>query len=460
MRISHPKIIDWMMGITVFLIPFYIFRFSIFRIPTNVFEVSIVLLFLITIIQNAKFKNQSDNVKIKNDRTFIPLGITRDKLYSLFFILFIASAFMGVWQAGFSREALGILKSWILLPLLLVFSFQLSVCRNKVANDESASAILKLETRTYNLKPVFWGIYASMLVVTVWAIAQKLGWISLLFYQLGDVSFSQYLGENFRAFGPFESPNYLAMFIVPSIFIALGAIKKSKIKSVRQAQDKPQKSKIWKESLFYISFVLPLLALIFSESRAGIIALIGGLSIAGFLALNQKLKTKSQKILLFISSIILCSLFFILIYKFALRPESDAIRFEIYRHSWQLVRDNWLFGIGLGKFQEVFATLNLSESMRLYGLGYALHPHNLYLALWLNFGLLGLISFLGITIITITKLLKSPGCDSLLMVAALSAILLHGLFDTTYFKNDLSAIYWLIIALAFQPLFINSRSNQ
>ncbi|PIS07344.1 hypothetical protein COT78_04275, partial [Candidatus Berkelbacteria bacterium CG10_big_fil_rev_8_21_14_0_10_43_13] len=34
------------------------------------------------------------------------------------------------------------------------------------------------------------------------------------------------------------------------------------------------------------------------------------------------------------------------------------------------------------------------------------------------------------------------------LMMAMAAILIHGLFDTTYFKNDLSSIFWLIIALA------------
>ena len=32
-------------------------------------------------------------------------------------------------------------------------------------------------------------------------------------------------------------------------------------------------------------------------------------------------------------------------------------------------------------------------------------------------------------------------------MAALSAILIHGLVDTPYFKNDLSIIFWVLIAL-------------
>ena len=30
----------------------------------------------------------------------------------------------------------------------------------------------------------------------------------------------------------------------------------------------------------------------------------------------------------------------------------------------------------------------------------------------------------------------------------MTAILFHGLFDTTYLKNDLAAIFWLLIAVS------------
>ncbi|MDO8444025.1 MAG: hypothetical protein Q7S80_00785, partial [bacterium] len=79
----------------------------------------------------------------------------------------------------------------------------------------------------------------------------------------------------------------------------------------------------------------------------------------------------------------------------------------------------------------------------------ALHPHNVYLAMWLNLGILGLIIFVIMVVNFFRRLWPQRNYYlALCLMAAMSAILIHGLFDTTYFKNDLSAIFWLILAFA------------
>ena len=80
---------------------------------------------------------------------------------------------------------------------------------------------------------------------------------------------------------------------------------------------------------------------------------------------------------------------------------------------------------------------------------YALHPHNIFLAFWLYGGLLSLVGFVWLIVAAAGQLAGSKVDWGLRLglLAALGAILLQGLFDTTYFKNDLALIFWLIIAL-------------
>jgi len=411
-----------------------------------VFEISVLLLLATTMIQNLKFKNQNDNPKVKN-LTII--------LYSIFIILFVLSSLAGSYMVGFSRDSLGIIKSWVLVPV--IFGYLIGVHRHtclsarqgfpqpegsplgQISTDQSeeSNSSQKLQPTTYNLQPVFFGLYTSVMLVSLWAIAQKLGIISTLLYQAGDTSFTQYLGANFRAFGSFESPNYLAMFIVPSAILALGLNQKVKTQN--------QKILKW---IFYLSYILPLSALAFSRSRAGFIALIGAALVYSTVMIYRSIRNKSYSAVFIVLSIILYSLFLLLFYHYGLRPGSDAIRFEIYGYAINLVKENWLWGIGAGNFQAMIKTFDLSSNFITYGLPNALHPHNLYLALILNFGLLGLISFLGLSILAMYRLLKIRSVGAALILASLTAILIHGVFDTTYFKNDLSAIYWLIIFMA------------
>lgn len=421
-----------LLGITVFLTPFYFLRFKIAGIPTNILELSIIIVFVLSFILYLADLRKSIERKQNPEVTRIKKTILTAS------ILFIASALLGAWQADFSLDSLGIFKGWVVMPILLATAVSFQV--TGASRDTNM-----LKPRSYNLKPLFWGLYASVLVVSLWAIAQKVGLITTLFYQNGDSTFNQYLGTSARSFGPFESPNYLAMFIIPSTMLALGI--KLKVKSPQLKGLFGKKPEILK-IIFYISLILPLTALILSKSRAGIITLVAVSLITAVILLWRKLRP-TRKPFILISFIILSALFVILIYKFTLRPDSDLYRFEIYKNAWFLVKQNWLLGIGAGRFQDALITRPLSEAFKLYGLSYAIHPHNLYFALWLNFGLLGIISFLSLCGWALVLLFRNRSRSSLLIALGLIAILIHGFFDTTYFKNDLSVLFWLSIALAY-----------
>ena len=80
-------------------------------------------------------------------------------------------------------------------------------------------------------------------------------------------------------------------------------------------------------------------------------------------------------------------------------------------------------------------------------------PHNLALALWLETGLLGLLAFSGLfvyhVVVVWRKFLTRPmeRPVAITSLAALIAIMTHGLFDTPYFKNDLAPLFLLLAIL-------------
>jgi len=76
-------------------------------------------------------------------------------------------------------------------------------------------------------------------------------------------------------------------------------------------------------------------------------------------------------------------------------------------------------------------------------------PHNIFLAFWLQTGLIGLVGFIWLIIIIIFLNYK-PKILSFILLYAIIYILIHGLVDTTYWKNDLSVIFWVIIALNYK----------
>jgi O-antigen ligase len=122
---------------------------------------------------------------------------------------------------------------------------------------------------------------------------------------------------------------------------------------------------------------------------------------------------------------------------------SLASRLMIWRASGKMIADNWFWGIGPGNFQEKYL-----EYQKYYPpyLEWAVpHPHNVFLAFWLSAGILGLLSFLGLEILFFWEFFKQQkNALKILALGVMLGILFNGLGDTTYFKNDLAIIFWLV----------------
>ncbi|MBI4128657.1 MAG: hypothetical protein HY460_01280 [Parcubacteria group bacterium] len=71
------------------------------------------------------------------------------------------------------------------------------------------------------------------------------------------------------------------------------------------------------------------------------------------------------------------------------------------------------------------------------------HPHNLYLTFLIGTGIPGTIGFLWLLNILFAK---QKSREAVWFLLPLGAILIHGVVDTTYWKNDLAGQFWAIVA--------------
>jgi O-antigen ligase len=124
-------------------------------------------------------------------------------------------------------------------------------------------------------------------------------------------------------------------------------------------------------------------------------------------------------------------------------------RLVIWQSAWEIIKDHPLIGIGPGLFQKYY--LNYQPRFEPYLEWAVPQPHNLFLAFWLQTGLIGLIGFGWLLIVFFAKnLKKNRSIFDILLMAVMVYILTHGLIDTPYWKNDLSIIFWLIIGLSYR----------
>jgi O-antigen ligase len=127
--------------------------------------------------------------------------------------------------------------------------------------------------------------------------------------------------------------------------------------------------------------------------------------------------------------------------------DSGKVRISQWQETWQMLKDRPLTGAGLAGYQEMLAPYHKAKHIEIY-----LYPHNLFLNFWSELSLGGLIVFFLI----ICKFFKDSTKQLLVthywlpvtLMAVMITLLVHGLVDVPYFKNDLSIFFWLLIGLS------------
>lgn len=228
------------------------------------------------------------------------------------------------------------------------------------------------------------------------------------------------------------SPNYLSMFLIPS-FIATVFL------AINYYRDRGR--------LIYFAFCSAIiaLALLLTGSRAIYLSLPVGLIIMllAFMKAENRKFYKTLAIVISVAVIILGAWFF--------RPSfgdmgrtgsSSNIRYYIWTTSVEIISKSPVLGIGLSNFQDYFTNLTDDRvNYSAYIAPQALTAHNLYLQLYLTVGLLGIITFV---LLVFTSVRKSK---NIVIIAMMVSILVYGLVDTPFFRNDLAGLFWIVLAL-------------
>jgi putative inorganic carbon (HCO3(-)) transporter len=123
-------------------------------------------------------------------------------------------------------------------------------------------------------------------------------------------------------------------------------------------------------------------------------------------------------------------------------------RIPIWRAAVHMIQDHPITGIGLDSF---------AADLKVYAPGVQeshTHPHNLFLNFWVVLGLLGLLAYVWVLVwfaraISAGVRARGPLWPVYVGLAgALAAILVHGLVDTTIWRNDLALQFWTLVAIA------------
>lgn len=123
-------------------------------------------------------------------------------------------------------------------------------------------------------------------------------------------------------------------------------------------------------------------------------------------------------------------------------------RLSIWTSSIHLIRDHPIFGIGLRAYQKAIVPYVLPGEIP------ELYPHNVWLAFWVQLGLLGILSFIYIFVSLVIRcwsaFVGATGLNKAILWGVLAGLIMfavHGMVDTPYYKNDLAIEFWMLAAL-------------
>lgn len=410
--------------------PLYLVRFFVGSLPLSVPEV-----FLLAQITSFLFLWAQEWYRKKNNfffRTFHwffqrfrflifwkrePFDFRTSPFVPVVILIFALVISLAITPPAFFDRGLGIFKSWFLFPILYFFLFL-----RLVPGMQSTRRALDF----YSLSALFlagWGIYQ---------------WVS-----------GRYLTPDMRASGPFESANYLALYLAPAcVYLLLRFFH------------------LWRTqrnmalALYFFSAVISLFALYQTKSFGAFLGVFIALILYVLFSLRARFSWK--KIILVVASIFLLgTVFFVTgdrnkfdaLFQFSERS-SSAVRLEVWKISGQFIREHPILGIGFATFQPLYEQRAVDILRHPPYEASILHPHNLFLMFWLSSGLLGLSAFIWLMILFFVKFFRSIPVHRMSLATILATmmvvLLVHGLVDVPILKNDLALQFWLLTAGMFR----------
>lgn len=371
--------------VILFFLPVYLLKIKFGWASFNLLEILVAALFLVWIFNKEK-KYQMLNTKYKLPIALIFIGLI-----------------LSVIANGNYHNSLGATKGWFVFPILFAIIF---------------FDALKKDERL--LKKFLLASFSSGVAVSG---------VGVIYEFLGALTYDGRL----KAF--WDSPNQLAMFLAVPFLIGVYFFL--------------QEKEVKKKRLRALSAILIGLSLYFTFSYGAWLALSAALIIIIWLEYGKK---KHKKYLAIFALLLIAFLAWASLNKYKSianlgERSSLASRVMIWQSAGLMIEKHPLLGIGPGNFQEKY--LEYQKYFPPYLEWSAPQPHNIFLAFWLESGILGLAGFVWLMILFFRdnkKTIERNRNFGILFLAIMTYILIHGLVDTTYWRNDLAVVFWMVVA--------------
>jgi O-antigen ligase len=390
--------------IALFL-PSYLIRFKIAFLPSTVLEIMILIVFLAWLVRTLSDKSRSGRWL---SRFWFP--------WCWPVLFFVLAGAIAVIISPDTRQALGLWKAYIVEPVMLYLVL-----------------VNTIKTRK-QIKMMVFGLGISIAFIALIAIWQYIGWMEIpggYGYEIPK-----------RATSVFPFPTAVGKYIGPllGLFLGLVLVKNSN----EDTKESTGKDRLWQNAFLWGVVSFSFIALILSFSRG---ALVGVFASVLFISIYSKWK----KFILagIIIAVILALAIPVtrnnIIDVFNTSDISTDVHLVMWKGAVRIIKDNPITGTGLASFPVVYDQYKEASHTE-----YFPNPDHLILSLWIEMGLAGLIIFAWIVVKFFKsgiRIIKQDRKWVVALLASMIVILVHGFIDTPYFKNDLAAMFWLLIGL-------------
>lgn len=289
-----------------------------------------------------------------------------------------------------TRAALGVFKAYFIEPVVFFI----------MANDILRAA----EDRAHAAASLAW----TALVIGALTIYQR-------FTNFAVPDPWNRVGE-FRATAFYGFPNAIGLFLAPLIPLFAWSARRNTI-------------------LFLAAIIASGVAIVLAQSEGAVIGAAAGLVVLGLVNIKIRKPLIIGLVALAIVIALVPATRNFAIEKLTLKDWSGRVRTEMWGEAWNMLKDRPVQGAGLSGYPIVFQPYHKAGHIEIFQ-----YPHQIVLNFWSELGIFGVALMLW----TFWLVFKSKQWS---FIAVFTALAVHGLVDVPYFKNDLSLLWWLLLAL-------------
>ena len=455
--------IRWALLVLLVSLPSYMIRFSVFGLPLTLLEVMVLTVFGVFLF--GSWRRVIGSLKL----AFSGVGKVRKVAYPFGNIIIgiclvsLISAFVG----GMSSVALGILKAYFVEPIMLYLVIVNVVGDKKKGKLGVMSVVAALGFSAFSLSVLAFVQYFTGLFMPV-----------------------EWIGTG-RVTSIYSYPNALGLYLGPLVMVMMGALFSGGGGGLFDwLRNKYENNWLGYLGKIFLALVIgmSLMAIYFAKSEGAMLGVLCAMVVFGLF--YGKKTGWAMMLVVVVGSM---GLYFLqsnneeVRRKLVFEDLSSVIRLIGWRETvWALKDKYWFLGVGLSGFQDAVAPYHLPgffynfdndsdfrrkivifdekyKAEHWQPLEIYMYPHNIILNFWVELGIFGMILFvwlIGGFVVKAAMIGVDESSDdrymALGLLGAMMVVIVHGVVDVPYFKNDLAVLFWVLVAL-LGVLLLNKR---